>query len=253
MYHKFFLVMAISLFSQIASAQTFEVVAGNVSEYQIGTQLELSNVELRAGQHLTLKAVNSSRQFYLNGPYTESPDKKGRLTRALVRLLITTEECDCDPKTFSCTIKCTRAPEEKNLAETITKTLWQLFRQQFFNQAAPSSAPPTADEIEHLDLPTDPWVLVAPLDEHFCHQPNNKKIALWQPEFFKDKIWLKESTAEQLPTTDASELEQKWVTILHTMPDDEILPSNTHKAVWMVENDCLRQARLLFSPVAPSP
>jgi hypothetical protein len=52
---------------------------------------------------------------------------------------------------------------------------------------------------------------------------------------------------DQASSKAATGLEDLLVITLHAMPDDNTLPSNTYKAVWMAEKGCYRQAQLLLS------
>jgi hypothetical protein len=183
----------------------------------------------------------------------DSPENKNTLTVILAHFVASAEACNCNnPISVSCTLKCVTTPilpkaETDSPTDSLVKELWNRVRKRFFKGATSSDLRLQKSNTDHLKALKNPWLLIAPLDKHFCSRPN-KPLRIWQPDVFKDKLVVlpAEPTARQQSA--ATDLEQKFVVTLHTMPDEEALPSNTYKAVWMVEKGCYRQAELLLSP-----
>ncbi|RKZ84986.1 MAG: hypothetical protein DRR19_16980 [Candidatus Parabeggiatoa sp. nov. 1] len=232
------------------------VYSSNTSKYQQGFSLtEKTKIELNNGEYLTLKA-QSGKTFRLEGPYMDSPEKQDMLTVILAYFVASAEACNCaaNPTTLSCIAECITSPiipkadeSDSRTTDSVVNGLRNFIRERFFKGAASSDLRLQKSNTDRLKALKNPWLLLAPLDKHFCSRPN-EPLTIWRPEVFKDKLVVlpAEPTAGQ--SASATDLEQKFVVTLHTMPDDKTLPSNTYKAVWMVEKGCYRQAELLLSP-----
>ncbi len=84
MQSKFFFVVIVSLCSQVAMTDKFEVVSNNTSKYRVGSRLtEKSNIKLGKGEPFSLKTLKS-----------------------LVVLTGGDGKCKCKPNDLSCTAKC---------------------------------------------------------------------------------------------------------------------------------------------------
>jgi len=259
---KFIIIVVLAaFFSQAAMAQRFEVLSSNTLKYPPGFMLtQKHKVRLGAGEHFVLKAQNRAKKFRINGPYVDGPYavtseggkkcKKDSLIGVLICLMISPDKCgNCDPNDIQCIVICNRfIPHEESepSLDSFMTELWNIIKPRLFNEILPpgSEKPSKTNKIV---VPNDPWLLVAPSDQDFCYRPD-KPLTIWRPELFTGQLILLTGPAdEQASTKSATGMDDLLVITLHAMPDENTLPSNTYKAVWMAEKGCYRQAELLLS------
>ena len=256
---KFFLlsvILIVGLFSQATMAEKFEVVESHASKYPLKKILTgQDKVELNAGESFLLQALSTGQQFLIDGPYNDPSTpvvgrkcKKDTLTDILT--CIGGEAKDCKMTTISGILKCITTPilpnveDEDTPKEAVVNALWELGRSLFMHQVVPKGTS-VGNQTVPADVPTDPWILVAFLDQDFCYR-SNEPLKIWPPEALTNNL-LVLADSDESATTDSANL-KKGAIILHKMPDNNELPSNTFKAVWMAEQGCYRQAQLLLSP-----
>lgn len=261
------LILMIGILTQGVMAETFKVINSNAPNYQQGYLLpNNAQIQLAPGEYLALAALNRNYTFHVEGPYQDIKVRKmahkphkPRLTDILVHMMTVMEqkqeEKRCEKDSLTGIIRCIIAPIVPQ-AETPTskdkqllKELWHFARQKLFPHIAP--APLSRGDYTHaqrIEMPTDPWLLVASWDENFCYRPN-QPLTIWQPDSLEDKLVLFARSADQKPLKKGVDLDDVFVITLHSMPDDNAFPSKTYQAVWMAEKGCYRQAQLLLSPV----
>jgi hypothetical protein len=260
---KFFLlnvILIVGCFSQATMAEKFEVIKSNASKYSQNQILTgQDKVELNAGEFFILKALSSGQKFLIDGPYHDSSTpvvgkKCKKDTLADILTCIGGAAKDCKMTTVSGILKCITTPilpnveDEDTPKETVVKALWEFGRSWFVRQAVPSKGkePSVTHQTTPANVPTDPWMLVAFLDQDFCYR-SNEPLKIWPPEALTSQLLVLANPEDSTTTEESAESGKNSIT-LHKMPDESKLPSNTFKAVWMAEQGCYRQAQLLLSP-----
>jgi hypothetical protein len=234
------------------------VIKSNTPKYLQGDTLsKKAKIKLDKGEFLALKAPNRSQTFRIEGPYEDTKAggncKKDTLVETL-KCIVTAAETKCEIDSLTGILKCITGPTIIPRTETETskdrqlvKELWGFVQRHIFTQMAPAKISQKS-HTKRIEVPAEPWVLVASLDKNFCY-PSNKPLTIWQPDSLADKLVLfARSTDKQPITKGVTDLDNIFIITLHPMPDDKTFPSNTYKVVWMAEKGCYRQAQLLLLP-----
>lgn len=256
-FSKFIIILLAALFSQAAMAEKFEVISSNTLKYRPGFMLtENHKVRLNAGEQFILKAPNSIHPFRIEGPYMESKAGTNCKRDTLIGILtciVANSKPKCDPNTVKGVLKCIIKPiipntESERSPDSLMNDLWSIIKPRLFNEILPpSSSSEKQSKTDKITVPNDPWLLVAPSDQDFCYRPD-KPLTIWRPDILMGQLILLTGPSDDQASSKApTGLEDLLVITLHAMPDDNTLPSNTYKAVWMAEKGCYRQAQLLLS------